>query len=113
MTATNATVASFPSAQGRKPLRRARIRCVTGALGESALPARTIGVAEFALNIIVGGMYLFVGVFLLVVAIPKVTMGPLLVVLAGTGLLALSMHYFVRAASFFRHSPSKSPECTP
>ncbi|GCB59511.1 MULTISPECIES: DUF1206 domain-containing protein [Rhodococcus erythropolis group] len=60
---------------------------------------------HFIGNIVLGILYLALAVFVLTVAIAGTTTGPVLAVLAGTGLAALALHHFI-AARKLRHAPS-------
>ncbi|BBE48864.1 hypothetical protein G9444_6226 [Rhodococcus erythropolis] len=50
---------------------------------------------HFIANIALGILYLALAVFVLIVAVTGTTDGPVLAVLAGTGLAALAFHYFI------------------
>ena len=64
---------------------------------------------HFIANIAFGILYLALAVFVLTVAITCTTDGPILAVLAGTGLIALAFRYFI-AACKLRHTPSAKGE---
>lgn len=64
---------------------------------------------HFIVNIGIGLLYLALAVFVLTVAITGTTDGPVLAILAGTGLAALALHYFI-AARKLRHTPSAKGE---
>ncbi|MFF1946151.1 hypothetical protein ACFVWF_28910 [Rhodococcus qingshengii] len=64
---------------------------------------------QFIANIALGLLYLALALFVLTVAITGTTDGPVLAVLAGTGLAALALHYFI-AARKLRHTPSTKGE---
>ena len=64
---------------------------------------------HFIANIALGLLYLALAVFVLTVAITGTTDGPVLAVLAGTGLAALAFHYFI-AARTLRQTPSVKGE---
>ncbi|MFF1555491.1 hypothetical protein ACFVX3_31160 [Rhodococcus erythropolis] len=67
---------------------------------------------QFIANIALGILYLALAVFVLTVAITAITgttTGPVLAVLAGTGLTALAFHYLI-AARKLRHTPSGKGE---
>ncbi|RQO45887.1 hypothetical protein DBV08_18655 [Rhodococcus sp. KBW08] len=72
-------------------------------------PKHRASSTHFIANISIGILYLTLAVFVLTVAITGTTTGPVLAVLAGTGLTALALHYFI-AARKLRHTTSEKGE---